>query len=76
MSLTCLLVDNSPVTAGLHIITVVTLDRCHEIDPDMAVPVFDQCANDASHWQADFWLVSERPGKTDLYSAVRNSNPE
>ena len=37
MHLARLFVDDSPVTADLHSITVVALVGCHEFDPAVAV---------------------------------------
>ena len=39
MPLACLFVDDSPVTADLHSITVVALLGRHEFDSAVAVPV-------------------------------------
>ena len=39
MALTCLFVDDSPVTADLHSITVVALMGGHNLDPAVAVPM-------------------------------------
>jgi len=39
MALTCLFVDDSPVTADLHSTTVVALMGRHKLDPAVAVPV-------------------------------------
>jgi hypothetical protein len=41
MLLACLFVDESPVTADLHSITVVTLVGSHQLDRAVLVPVVE-----------------------------------
>ena len=62
MTLTCLFVDDSPVTADLHSISVVTLMGRHEFDAAVAVPVVVPI-NERHHPLAGLVLVGEWPAR-------------
>jgi hypothetical protein len=49
MPLACLFVDDSPVTLGLHSITVVALVGRHEFDPAVAVLMVVTVRKNATH---------------------------